>query len=140
MAHKFYKMYIPAVSMSFTLIILLAGIINLLQGENRSASVYFTFQVFVYLVMTCIADELIGRIDFKTYISHFITEAILIYPITLFFAFRFRWFHMDFVNIMFYSAIYFIVMVGIHFYFYQMALSNAAEINHLLKERSVKNG
>ena len=138
-AHKFLRTYIPAVSMSFTIIILMAGIINILQNENRSSGIYFPFQMLAYLIITCIADEWIGKIDFKTYLSHFITETILIYPITLFFVFCFDWFAINYGNLLFYSAIYLIIMFGIHVYFYQITLSNVAEMNKLLSEKSGKN-
>jgi hypothetical protein len=139
MVHKLLKTYLPALSMSFTLIILLAGIVNWAQGDSRSGFISFIFEVFVYLVVTCILDELIGRIDFKTYISHFIAETLVIYPITLLFIIIFSWFEMCVFNIIFYSAIYFIVMIGIHFYFYYVTRSSTAEINHLLEEGRKKN-
>ncbi|TCL55212.1 hypothetical protein EDD76_11652 [Kineothrix alysoides] len=140
MVHKILKTYLPAISMSFTVIILLAGIVKWILEEKQDIFALFAFEVVAYLILTCILDELIGRINFKTYISHFITESILIYPITMLFAIKFRWIGMSAVNIIFCSAAYFSVMVGIHLYFYCIEKGSVAEMNRLLEEGRDKNG
>lgn len=140
MVHKILKIFLPAISMAFTIIILLAGIINWIVDKNLSNFVAFIFEVFVYLIITCIMDELIGRIDFKSYIGHFISESLLIYPVTMIFGIRFRWFGLSVTNLLFCSFIYLCVMIGIHLYFYILEKINVAEINSLLEEGRRKNG
>jgi hypothetical protein len=72
--------------------------------------------------------------------GHFIAESILIYPITIFFSVRFRWFKLSVTNLLFYSVVYLGVMIGIHLYFYYLDKSYVAEINSLLEEGRRKNG
>ncbi|WMJ86116.1 hypothetical protein [Anaerocolumna sp. MB42-C2] len=140
MVHKILKVFLPAISMSFTIIIILAGIISWVVDKNRNSFISFVFEVFICLIITCVMDELIGKIDFKSYISHFITVSILIYPIILCFGITFKWFGLGAVNILFYSIIYFCIMIGIHIYFYYIEKNNVAEINRLLKEGKGNNG
>ncbi len=140
MVHKVLKTYLPAISMSFMAIILLAGIVRWILGEKQDIFVLFAFEVVAYLILTCILDELIGKINFKTYISHFITESVLIYPVTIIFAIKFRWIGMSAINIILCSVVYFSVMAGIHLYFYCIEKDSVAEMNRLLEERRNKNG
>jgi hypothetical protein len=140
MGHKILKTYLPALSISFTVIMMLAGIINMIFAENKDGFVCFIFEVFIYLVITCILDEWIGKIDFKTYIGHFLTESILLYPVTILFVIRYKWVGVSVRNILFSSIVYILVMAGIHLYFYYIEKSSAEEINRLLQERGEKNG
>lgn len=140
MVHKILKTFLPAISMAFMIIILLAGFINQILYDNQNGFISFIFEVFVYLIITCIIDELIGRIDFKSYIGHFLSESILIYPITIFFSVIFGWFAMNVVNLILYSVIYLCIMIGIHLYFYYIEKMNVTEINRLLEEGRRKNG
>lgn len=139
MVYKLLKTYLPAISISFMTIILLAGTVRCIIDKKQDNFVSFTFEVIIYLILTCVLDSLIGRINFKTYISHFLTESILIYPVTLFFAFKFRWIGISVMNLVFCSIIYFLVMIGIHFYFYYIERNCVAELNCLLKGRENKN-
>ena len=134
MVRKVLKTYIPAISMCFTVIILLAGIINFVREGRQNLFIVFAFEVAGYLILTCIFDELIGRLDFKTYLGHFLTETALLYPVNLFFALKFNWIGANTISILLCSAVYFFVMVVIHLYFYYMEKSSAEEINQLLEE------
>lgn len=137
MVHKIFKTYLPAISMAFTATILLAGIISWMIDKNTN---FFAFEVLIYLIVTCILDAWIGKINFKTYLSHFIVESILIYPITIFFGLRFRWFCLSVENVLICSLFYLVVMIGIHLYFYALEKNSVAQINHLLEEGRKKNG
>nr|WP_288824861.1 hypothetical protein [uncultured Clostridium sp.] len=139
MAQKVLKTYIPAISMCFTVIILMAGIINLVTEERQNFFIVFSFEVAGYLTLTCILDELIGRFDYKTYLGHFLTETVFLYPITMFFAVRFKWIGINTISIVLCSAVYFLVMAANHLYFYYMEKSNAEEINQLLEAWRDKN-
>lgn len=139
MAHKVLKTYIPAISMCFTVIILLSGIINLVTEGRQNFFIVFTFEVAGYLVLTCILDELIGRFDYKTYLGHFFIETILLYPVTMFFAVKFKWIGINTISIILCSTVYFFVMAANHLYFYRMEKSSAEEINRLLEDRRERN-
>jgi len=134
MVHKVLKTYIPSISMCFTVIILLTGIINLVTEGSKNLFIGFAFEVAGYLILTCILDELIGRINFKTYLGHFFAEAALMYPVNLFFAVKFKWVGINTGSIILCSIVYFFIMAGIHFYFYYMEKSSAEEINRLLED------
>jgi Protein of unknown function (DUF3021). len=133
MAHKILKTYVPAVSMAFMFIVLLAGLIKYFTEGYQNEFFSFILEVVVYLVITCIMDELIGRIDLKSYLGHFLLESLLIYPVTLLFCYYCNWFEWSLGNILFYSLIYFCVMIGIHLYFYYVTKSDAVEINSYLR-------
>lgn len=139
MENKILKTYIPAISIGFTVTILLAGILNLMYEREQNSFVVFAYQLAGYLVLTCILDDLIGRIDYKTFLGHFLTETVLLYPITMFFALKFRWIGTSTTNIALCSAIYFFVMAGNHLYFYYKEKNSAEEINRLLEEWREKN-
>lgn len=134
MVHKILKTYIPAISMCFTVIILLAGIINLVTEGTKNLFIGFAFEVAGYLVLTCILDELIGKINFKTYLGHFFAEAALLYPVNLFFAVNFKWIGIHTGSIILCSIVYFFVIAANHLYFYYMEKSSAEEINRLLED------
>ena len=139
MINKILKTYIPVISMSFTAIILLSGVINLSYEREQNYFVIFAYEIAGYLIITCILNDLIGRINYKTYLGHFSVETALLYPVTMFFALRFRWIGNRPINIILCSLIYFLVMAGNHIYFYYMEKNCAKEINQLLEERREKN-
>lgn len=139
MADKILKTYIPVISMSFTAIILLAGVINLSYEREQNYFVIFAYEIAGYLILTCILNDLIGKIDFKTYLGHFLAETVILYPVTMFFALEFNWIGISIRNIILCSFIYLIVMTGNHLYFYYKEKNCAEEINRLLEERREKN-
>ena len=139
MINKILKTYIPVISMSFTATILLSGVINLSYGREQNYFVIFAYEIAGYLILTCILNDLIGRINYKTYLGHFFAETALLYPVTMFFALRFRWISDRPINFILCSLIYFLVMAGNHIYFYYMEKNCAKEINQLLEERREKN-
>lgn len=137
MVNKIYKTYIPAISMAFTVTILLAGILNWIREDTPN---FFAFEVLGYLILDCVLDAWIGKFDFKSYLSHFLVESIVIYPFTLFFCIRFRWMGLNVINLLICSVIYLCVMSGIHIYFYTIEKNNVMEINQLLEEGRKRNG
>jgi hypothetical protein len=139
MVHKVLKTYIPGISMCFTAIILLAGVINLITEGKQNLFIGFAFEVAGYLILTCVLDELIGRLDFKTYLGHFFTETALLYPVNLFFAVKLKWVGFNTISILLCSAVYLFVMAANHLYFYYMEKSSAEKINQLLEEWREKN-
>lgn len=137
MVNKIMKTYIPGVSIAFTVTILLAGILSWVREDNPN---FFAFEVLCYLILACIFDAWIGKIDFKTYISNFLVESIAIYPLTIFFCIRFRWMGLNVHNLLICTVIYLCVMSGIHIYFYKIEKNNAIEMNQLLEEGRKRNG
>lgn len=138
MVNKIIKVYLPSISMAFTMIILMSGIRNWLVEKELNDFVGFSFELFAFLVIIHILVELIGRIDFKTYRSYFITKTAFLYPITMFFGIRFKWFGFSVTNLIVCTFIYSCVMAGIQLYFHRLEMINVDEINSLLENRKNK--
>lgn len=139
MVNKIMKVYLPSISMAFTMIILMSGISNWLVEKELNDFVSFSFGLFGFLIIIHILIELIGRINFKTYRSYFITKTILLYPITMFLGIRFKWFGFSVTNLIVCTFIYLCVMAGIQRYFYRLEMINVDEINSLLQNRKTRN-
>ena len=134
--NKFLRTYLPAFSMAFTFIILYATISNIVAGYFKEGFCFFIVQVFVYLMVSVIVDWLLSFIDFSKYIYHFVVEMIILYPITIGVAFIGKWFAFSAINITWYSCVYILIMIAIHFYFYHLSKRQADEINNFLKLRN----
>lgn len=131
--NKIFKTYLPALSIAFTFIVLYATISNIVTGYFKDGFCFFILQVFIYLLVSIIIDLLLSFIDFKKYIYHFIIETITLYPITFVIAFISKWFVFSATNIIWYSCIYILAMISIHFYFYHISKKQATEINSFLE-------
>ena len=140
MTNKFFKRVLPTISMAFMITILLAGIINWVVEKKLNNFIAFIFQVFVYLIIAYMMANLIGRIDFKSYVSYFIAESLLIYPVTMAFGIGFRWFGLNVTNLIFCSFIYLCVMIELHLYIYHLEKINVDEINSLIEKGKKKKG
>lgn len=77
---KFFKTYLPAISMAFTFIILYASITNILAGYTKEWFCYFILEIFAYLILSIVIDWLTSVIDFSKYIYHFAVKTIEILP------------------------------------------------------------
>lgn len=139
---RFLRTYLPAVSMAFTFIVLYAAVYNVLSGYTKEGFCFFILEVVGYLAMSMLIDYLISMIDFKKYIYHFSVETILLYPITIGASIMGKWFHINIFNIIWYSCVYVIAMIAIHYYFYYISKKQAYEINTILQKnkRSDCNG
>lgn len=133
--NKILKTYLPALSIAFTFIVLYATISNLVTGYFKDGFCFFILQVFIYLIVSIVVDLLLSFIDFRKYIYHFIVEMIMLYSITITMAFIGKWFVFNAIDIIWYSCIYILVMLAIHFYFYYISKKQASEINSLLELR-----
>jgi len=136
--YKLFKTYIPALSMSFTFIVLYAAIMKIANGELENGFPYFIIKVIGYLVAAIIVDYVVGKINFKKYIYHFAVETSALYPITIAAAIWGKWFSISVFNIVWYSLLYIIVMIVMHYYFFRISKKQADEINELLKARRSK--
>lgn len=132
---KFYKTYIPALTITFTLTILFSCIWNLICGSSMSGYFHFVLELLVYLAGTMLIDTLLNKIDFESYFSHFFVELIVLYPFMLLFAYLGQWFTFTLSNLL-PVTIFFLLDVGyIHYYSYKSWKIEADEINQLLEER-----
>lgn len=134
--NKFLRTYLPACSMAFTFIILYATISNIVAGYFKEGFCFFILQVFVYLMVSVVVDLLLSFIDFSKYVYHFVVEMITLYPITIGVAFIGKWFAFSVINITWYSCVYILIMIAIHFYFYHISKRQADEINNYLELRN----
>ena len=103
--YKFLKTYLPALSISFTFIILFAAVNNILNGYTKEGFCVFTLQVTGYLIISMLIDHAVSIINFKKYIHHLIAETVILYPITLVSAWIGGWFRISLFNIVFYISI-----------------------------------
>ena len=83
-----------------------------------------------------LVDLLLSFIDFSKYVYHFVVEMIILYPITIGVAFIGKWFAFSVINITWYSCVYILIMIAIHFYFYHISKRQADEINNYLELRN----
>ena len=132
------KVYIPAVTISFTMVMVLASVVKFLQHDDIDGFAVFAIELFGYLIVTEVVDWLLCRIDFKSYFSHFLVESIALYPIMMVFAFRGRWFGFRPSNIIMATCIFLLVIAYIHYHFYQLDKADSERINTLLRDRDEK--
>lgn len=130
---KLLKTYIPALSIAFTFMILVATIYNISCGNTKDDFIYFILEVIGFLIIAMVIDYLVGKINFNKYISHLCVETIVLYPFIIGVAILGKWFGITVLNIILYSIVYVAVMIIIHYYFYYMSKQQAEEINRLLK-------
>lgn len=129
------KKYIPGLSMAFFLVVFLGCLRNLILGDSMNGFAIFVVELAGYLVITAVVDTLVGCIDFKSYLANFLCETIVLYPITLLFAWMGHWFGMRVWNIVFFTVLFLVVMMAIHIYFYYMTKQEAEKINEYLETR-----
>lgn len=131
---RFRNIYLPSAAIGFTLTILCVSVLNLLEGYEYQSN-WWIVQVFAYIVALEILDMGLGKIEFKKYITYFVTETALGY-VLLFAVFGYfgNWFSYTPGRIVQVTAIYLLISIYIHYYFYRRAKRSAEEINALLKE------
>ena len=59
---KVFKTYIPALSMTFTFMILCATIYNIICGNTKDDFLYFVLEVGGFLLISMVIDYLVGKI------------------------------------------------------------------------------
>lgn len=134
--NRFLRTYLPAFSIAFTFIVLYATISNIVSGYFKEGFCFFILQVFAYLIVSLVVDLLLSFINFSKYVYHFSVEMIILYPITVGVAFIGKWFVFSVTNVIWYSCIYILIMIAIHFYFYYISKKQADEINKFLALRN----
>lgn len=129
------KKYVPGLSMAFFMIIFSSCLFKIFTGDTLDGFAFYIIEVTVYLIVTAVIDEIIGQIDFKSYLSNFIGETVVLYPVTLVFAWFGHWFGFRVMNLILFTCLFLLVMALIHIYFYHMSSQDAEEINRFLRER-----
>lgn len=129
------KKYIPGMSMAFFLIIFISSCIKLITKEPLEGFAVYVVEMAGYLVIAAIVDAFVSLIDFKSYITSFLCETVLLYPITLLFAWMGHWFGIRCSNILLFTALFIFIMVAIHIYFYYITKQEADYINELIEQR-----
>lgn len=135
---KIRKVYIPSTTIAFTLVVLWTSAGNVMNGIKNNGYGIFILQLFVYLIAAQACDILLSKIEFKSYLSYFLTEAGIFYGIMLLFAYFGKWFPFQIKNLVGTTVMFFAVCVYVHYYFYKIRKAEADEINRLLEERSVR--
>ncbi|MDO5520954.1 MAG: DUF3021 family protein [bacterium] len=129
------KKYLPGLSMGFSIVVLAGCGMKLVTGDELNGFALFIIELAGYLVMAALVDALVARINFKSYLSNFICETAILYPITLITAWIGSWFGMRLKNIVFFSIMFIVIMAVIHIYFYYMMKQEAEQINEYLRVR-----
>ena len=134
MMDRIRNIHVPSTAICFTLTILCASVLNLLDGYEYQSNRWIV-EVFVYIVVMQIVDIALGKIEFKKYITYFVAETALGY-LLLFGVFGYfgNWFSYTPGRIVQVAVMYLLICMYIHFYFYRRARNKADEINALLKE------
>ena len=130
--NKLWKVYLPALTAAFAVIVLYAAADNLVRGDTKDGFLYFVLEAAGYLAVAGVVDFLVGKINFKRYISHCLAEAAVLYPVTIGTAIWGNWFALTPINIAWYSCLYAAVMAAMHYCFYRISKKQANEINELL--------
>lgn len=130
---KVFRVYLPAFTLAFTIIVLFAAIHNLINGYTKDGFLYFILEVVGYLAIAVVIDCLVGKINFRKYAVHCLTEIIVLYPVTIGIAVWGNWFPVNPLNMVGCSCIYAGIMILLHYYFYLVSRKQAEEINELLQ-------
>ena len=80
-------------------------------------------------------NGLLGRIEFKSYVTYFLVEAGISYIILLLCNYFWNWFSFTPSRMLKVTIIFLLIMAAVHYYFYCLAKSSADEINELLQEK-----
>lgn len=126
------KKFIPVASIAFSLGILSICIINIVYATDLKGFSIGCLQFAVYIVLTLFADQLAAKINFKSFLAHFLTEVLLDYPILLAFIYFGKWSPFNARHIIQYSVIFLVIMACTHLYGYRVRQAKANELNALI--------
>ncbi|WMJ88011.1 DUF3021 family protein [Anaerocolumna sp. MB42-C2] len=129
MKHIFNK-YLSAVAIAYLFITLISDFFNLIIYNVNFSSLHF--ELVVYLIIAVTLDAILYHVVFTRFLTHFLIETMLLYPVTLAFAYFGHWFLFHIGNLITNSLIYLSIISIIHIYFYHMAKEEAKEMNKLL--------
>ena len=134
MMERIRNIYLPSTAITFMAVILWVSALNLIQGCEYQSNRWI-LEVFGYIVTMEFLDVLISKIEFRHYLSYFLTEALIGYVVLMgIFGFFGNWFPYTPVGIAQVTVMYLLILAYIHYYFYRRSKNSADEINDMLKE------
>lgn len=131
---RIINIYLPSAAMTFTMVLLGVSVLNLAEGCKYQNNIWI-LEVFGCIVLMEFLDVLLGKIEFKRYLSYFCAEAAAGY-VLLFVVFGYfgNWFSYTPGRIAQITVMYLLVLACVHYYFYYRAKSSADEMNRMIKE------
>lgn len=129
---RILKNSIPAASIAFSLGILSICIINIVYATDLRWFSIGCLQFAVYIILTLFADNLAAKINFKSFLAHFLTEVSLDYPLLLAFIYFGKWFPFNARHIIRCSILFLVIMACTHLYSYRARQAEANELNSLI--------
>lgn len=133
---RFKNTYLPSTAFAFTAVMLCVCVLNLIEGYEYQNN-WRILEVFGYIVVMELVDVLLSRIEFKHYLTYFLTEGVAGYGLFFgLFGYVGNWFSYTPKRMMQVTLIYILIFAALHYYFYRRAQSRADEINEMLKDRS----
>lgn len=129
----FFKTYIPAASVTFTVSALAVCVVNLTEGFT-SLRTSWCLELFGLIFLIDVTDYLLSKINFKNYALYYLTELLLTYMIMLGIGYLGSWFVFEAAELIKITLLYLVIFSLVHGYFYRRAKKNAREINGYLKK------
>lgn len=129
---RIIRKYIPVASIAFSLGILSICMINIVYATDLRWFSIGCLQFAVYIVLTFLADNLVSKINFKSFLAHFLTEVLLDYPLLLAFLYFGKWSPFNTRHIIQYSIIFLVIMACTHLYSYRVRQAEVNELNKLI--------
>lgn len=129
--NKFMKIYLPGTCIIFTLSMLSTIIINTLYGGIDYYHIYM-LELLGLIILFQVLDQVIAKINFRTYKAYFITEYMVMFCAYLVAGVIFHWFNFNLKNIIVIAIPFTLIFIGIHYYFRSMFKKEADRINQLL--------
>jgi len=133
---KFRKVYLPSLAITFMLASLISAIFNIQAGNNQNGYFTFIFQLLGYLICIEIIDYLLSKVNFKNYITYFITGGVIYYAIFMGCGYIFHWFGFQITNIIYMTMMFVAVCGFIQYHFYRLFQQEAKEINEILRGKN----
>lgn len=131
---RFLEIYLPSITLTFTAVILCTSVLNLIQGYE-GLSYRWILQLCGYILVVEAVDVVLGKIEFRSYLGYFLTEAVISYGCMLAFGYFGNWFSFTAGTLFTITVMFFLIFGAVHTYFFQRAKSNADEINQMLQEK-----
>lgn len=128
------NIYLPSAAITFTMVLVFVSLQNLWMGYEYQSNIWI-LEVFGYIFSMEVVDALIGRIEFRHYLSYFAVEAVIGY-VLLFAVFGYfgDWFSYTPGSVLQATILYLLILSFIHYYFYSRSKSSANEINEMLNK------
>lgn len=131
--NKFIKIYLPGTCIVFTLAMLSTIITNALYGDFGFYHIYM-LELLGCIISFQILDQIIAKINFKTYKSYFITEYTIMLGAYLVAGILFNWFNFNLKSVIVIAIPFTLIFLGIHSYFRRVFKREADQVNQLLRE------